>query len=123
MRLEVLDHVGLAVSDIDRSVEWYERVLGLERVYQEAWGDCPAVLVRGGSGVALFPARGAPIQPSSFSSLPHVAFRTSGRDYQEARSELRAAGIAVRESDHDVALSMYLLDPDEHLIEITTYDV
>lgn len=123
MRLETLDHVGLAVSDIDHSVEWYGRVLGLERAYQEAWGDYPAVLVRGGSGVALFPARGMVIQPSTFSSLPHVAFRASGQDYEEARSELQAAGMDFRESDHEVARSMYLLDPDAHLIEITTYDV
>lgn len=123
MRLEALDHVGLSVSDIDRSVEWYEQVLGLERVYQEAWGDYPAVLIRGGSGVALFPARGTHIEPSAFGSLPHVAFRASFRDYEEARSELRAAGIEFRESDHQVARSMYLLDPDAHLIEITTYEV
>jgi lactoylglutathione lyase len=121
MRLEALDHVGLVVSDMDRSVRWYEQVLGLERAHEEAWGDYPAVLVRGASGVALFP--GAPEQPSTFGSLPHVAFRASGRDYEQARSELRAAGIDFRESDHKVARSLYLLDPDAHLIEITTYDV
>ncbi len=123
MRLETLDHVGLAVSDIDRSVEWYRRVLGLERVYQEAWDDYPAVLVRGGSGVALFPAGETHIEPSAFGSLQHVAFRTSRQALEEARSELRAAGIEFKESDHKVARSLYLLDPDGHLIEITTYDI
>lgn len=123
MKLETLDHVGLVVADVDRSVEWYQRVLGLERVHQEVWGSYPAVLIRGGSGVALFPGRETPVQPAAFDSLPHVGFRTSGRDYEEARSELQAAGIDFRESDHTVARSMYLLDPDAHLIEITTYDV
>ncbi len=122
MKLETLDHVGLVVSDVNRSIEWYQRVLGLERVYQKVWGNYPAVLVRGGSGVALFPGGGMPIQASTFDSLPHVGFRTSGRDYEEARSELQARGIDFRESDHKVARSIYLLDPDAHLIEITTYD-
>ena len=123
MKLQTLDHVGLAVSDIDRSIEWYQRVLGLERAHREAWGDYPAVLVSGGGGVALFAGGGTPIRPSGFDSLPHVGFRTSGRHYEDARSELRAAGTDFRESDHHIARSIYLLDPDAHLIEITTYDV
>jgi catechol 2,3-dioxygenase-like lactoylglutathione lyase family enzyme len=123
MKLDALDHVGLAVSDVDRSIEWYQRVLGLEREYQDAWGSYPAVLVSSGSGVALFPARGEAIQPSTFDSLPHVGFRASARAYDEARSELQAADIDFRESDHKVARSIYVLDPDGHLIEITTYEV
>lgn len=123
MNLEALDHVGLAVSDVDRSIEWYERVLGLERAFEEAWGTYPAVLVTGGSGVALFPARGAPIEPSTFDSLPHVGFRASAQAYADARAELQAAGIEYRESDHKAARSIYVLDPDGHLIEITTYEV
>jgi catechol-2,3-dioxygenase len=42
--LEALDHVGLVVSDMSRSVRWYQEVLGLRRAYQDAWGDFPAVL-------------------------------------------------------------------------------
>ncbi len=123
MKLEALDHVGLAVSDIDRSIEWYQQVLGLERAYQDAWGSYPAVLIKGGSGVALFPARGTPVQASTFDSLTHVAFRASAQDFEATRRELQAAGIDFRESNHTVARSIYLLDPDAHLIEITTYDV
>ncbi|MHB1783419.1 MAG: hypothetical protein ACYCTE_12185 [Acidimicrobiales bacterium] len=41
--------------------------------------------------------------------------------YESARKELGAAGISFRESDHKVAKSLYLMDLDRHLIEITTY--
>jgi catechol 2,3-dioxygenase-like lactoylglutathione lyase family enzyme len=123
VELEALDHVGLAVSDVDRSIDWYQRVLGLERAFEEVWGSYPAVLVRGGSGVALFPARGAAIVPDTFDSLAHVGFRTSAAGFGQARAELAAAGIEFRESDHKAARSLYLLDPDRHLVEITTYDV
>jgi catechol 2,3-dioxygenase-like lactoylglutathione lyase family enzyme len=123
MKLEALDHVGLAVLDVDRSIEWYQRVLGLERAFEEAWGTYPAILVTGGSGVALFPARGAHVEPSTFDSLPHVGFRASAQAYEQARAELQASGIEFRESDHKVAKSIYVLDPDSHLIEITTYEV
>jgi len=122
MDIEALDHVGLAVADIDRSVRWYQQVLGLQRAYKDAWGDYPAVLEKNGSGVALFPARGERIEPATYKSLAHVGFRVSRRAYEEARTELTAAGIEFRESDHKVAWSIYLLDPDSHLIEITTYE-
>jgi catechol 2,3-dioxygenase-like lactoylglutathione lyase family enzyme len=55
VELEALDHVGLVVSDMSRSVRWYQEVLGLRRAHEEAWGDFPAVLEANGSGVALFP--------------------------------------------------------------------
>ena len=37
--VEGIDQVALLVLDVDRSVEWYQRVLGLERRHQEAWGS------------------------------------------------------------------------------------
>jgi len=122
MNLDGLDHVGLAVSDVQRSIRWYRDVLGLERAFEDAWADYPAVLVRNGTGVALFPANGAPIEPSTLDSLGHAGFRVSREGFERAKEELRAAGIEFRESDHRVAWSIYLLDPDRHLIEITTYE-
>jgi len=83
MNLEALDHVGLAVSDVNRSMDWYHSVLGLERAFKQAWGTYPAVLVtpgtsgQPGTGVALFPARGEHIEPSTFSFLAHVGFRAT----------------------------------------------
>ena len=122
MELEGLDHVGLAVRDVERSIRWYQEVLGLERAFEEAWGDYPAVLAAGGTGVALFSTRGAPVEPSTMHSLTHVGFRASRRGYEGARAELAAQGVEFRESDHTVAWSMYVQDPDGHLIEITTYE-
>ena len=122
MELEALDHVGLAVSDVERSIRWYQDVLGLERAFEEAWANYPAVLVTNGTGVALFPARGAPIEPSTMDTLGHVGFRLTREGFERARAELRAAGIEFRESDHRVAWSIYLLDPDRHLVELTTYE-
>jgi catechol-2,3-dioxygenase len=51
VKLEALDHVGLVVSDMDRSVRWYQEVPGLHRSHEGAWGDFPAVLEANGSGV------------------------------------------------------------------------
>jgi len=38
MLLSQLDHIALSVTDLARSAEWYQSVLGLERRFQETWG-------------------------------------------------------------------------------------
>ena len=121
MELEALDHVGLAVADVARSIAWYEDVLGLERVHAETWGDFPAVLEVHGAGVALFPR-----DPEDPEPLPdrmrHVGFRTSRAGLERARAELRARGLAFEEGEYGIAWSVYLPDPDGYLVEITTYE-
>jgi catechol 2,3-dioxygenase-like lactoylglutathione lyase family enzyme len=120
MELESLDHVGLTVADVERSVEWYANVLGLQRVHEEAWGDFPAVLEANGSGVALFPrTSGHPVKPDD--PLRHVGFRTSRAGLESAKTELRRRGISFEEGDYGIAWSIYLSDPDGYCVEITTY--
>ena len=121
VELEALDHVGLVVSDMSRSVRWYQEVLGLRRVHQDAWGDFPAVLEAGGSGVALFPNEdGRPVTVDD--PIRHVGFRTSRRGLEAAKAELRARGIEFHEGDYGVSWSVYLPDPDGYQVEITTYE-
>jgi len=124
--LEGIDHVALAVRDVARSVAWYQRVLGLERRYQEAWGDMPAVVGIGTTSLALFPVgTGSPGAPPDRETLAmrHLAFRASGADFAAARKSLEAGGIAFEFQDHDIAHSIYFEDPDGHRLEITTYDL
>ena len=102
VELEALDHVGLVVSDVARSVRWYREVLGLRRAHEDAWGDFPAVLEAGGSGVALFPSRdGRPVPVDD--PMRHVGFRTSRRGLEVAKAELRARGIEFSEGDYGIA--------------------
>ena len=124
MNLEALDHVGINVADVDRSIRWYQDVLGLRRIYEEAWGDFPAVLVANGSGVALFPRDDGASTPQARSAddMGHIGFRTSREGLEQARAEVAARGITYHDGDYDVAWSIYFDDPDGHQIEITTYE-
>ena len=124
--LDGLDHVALAVRDVARSAAWYQDVLGLERRHQDVWGDVPAVLVAGESGLALFPVQGSSPQPSpgrDVLTMRHVAFRVSAANFEKARRQLVARGIAIEFQDHQIAQSLYLHDPDGHEIELTTYEL
>lgn len=125
--LERLDHVALTVADVDRSIEWYRDVLGLEHVHEEEWGRSPAFLTSGSTGLALFPSKSSePPPPRSHPdglAMWHVAFGADRQNFDAARAELEARDIRYSFSDHGLAHSIYFHDPDGHLIEITTYEV
>ena len=116
MQIEGVDHVAFAVVGQEWSISWYEDVLGLDDVHPE-WERHPAVLQRGGSGVALFAGEGR--EPGFL----HLAFRVDGASFAEARQRLGERGISFRIVDHGTAHSLYFEDPDGIRLELTTYDV
>ncbi len=124
MELEGIDHVALAVRDVRSSVRWYQDVLGLERLYEEAWGDYPAIVGIGGTAIALFPVQGSHPKPrpaGDVLAMRHVAFRADAENFATVQRELTARGLEFEFQDHGIAHSIYFHDPDGHEIEITTY--
>jgi len=126
MKLQRIDHVAITVSDLKRSLAWYRDVLGLERRYEEAWGDVPTMVCAGETCVALFPAdapdpKTVPVRETI--SMRHFAFRVDSANFEAAQPRFRELGIEFESADHGIARSVYISDPDGHRIEITTYDV
>ncbi len=126
MRIEQIDHVALNVRNLERSKRWYQDVLGLERRYQEAWGEYPIMLGAGSTCLALFlaqePATDLAARDKTV-AMRHLAFRVNQKNFQMAQTELRERGLAFEFEDHGIAHSIYFSDPDGHQLEITTYDL
>jgi glyoxylase I family protein len=115
MRLEGVDHVAFAVARQEHSIAWYRDVLGLAEAHLE-WERHPAMLLEGGSGVALFEAGArAP-------GFLHLAFRVDRASFAEARERLTERGISFELVDHGTAHSIYFADPDGVRLELTTYE-
>jgi len=124
--IEGIDHVSLSVSDIDRSVAWYGQLLGLERWHKDAWGSNPAVIGKGSTALALFPARSGESAASISPEIPsfrHLAFRADRDNFARAQKDLAERQIEYLFEDHGISHSVYFSDPDGHELEITTYEV
>ena len=126
IRTEGIDHVALAVRDVERSAAWYCELLGLRRMHQGVWGSFPAVVGTESTAVALFPVNAENPQSAPGREalvMLHLAFRVSRRDFEIAQVALADRGIAFDFQDHEISHSLYFSDPDGHRLELTTYEV
>jgi lactoylglutathione lyase len=115
----------LTVANIDRSVAFYEEVVGLELAF-EAPGRSAAFLWIGAPGrsmLGLWEIADAPVHLSL-----HIAFRTSVTEVMNACGRLRSLGVTPlsffeEETDEPSvigwmpAAAVYFRDPDGHLLE------
>lgn len=123
-QIKTLDHVALHVNDLEESVAWYQRVLGLKRIQPKEWGPFPAFMIAtDGTGLALFPS-----QNKSPGRLPegeviragHYAFQVDNENFERAGKHLASEGIDTEFQDHHFFHSIYFFDPDGYRLEITT---
>jgi catechol 2,3-dioxygenase-like lactoylglutathione lyase family enzyme len=122
MKIERIDHLNLTVADIDRSVEFYQRVLGMKT---ESMGEGRAALYFGQQKIHL-DAAGKAMATSGEKRMPaHICFVTE-TPIDEVKVQLEACGVPVRmEGPRAGAVgtiqSVYIDDPDHNSIEISTY--
>lgn len=121
--LEGLDHVALAVRDVERSADWYVDVLGFERRYGGMWNGVPVFVARGKTAIALFPSRPDQAGSGKSGGMLHLALRASRQNFAAAQRELTSRGIAFHFQDHEISHSIYFRDPDGIELEITTYEL
>lgn len=108
--------VWLGVSDLDRSLDWYGRALGL---HARRDGHRATLSAGGRDLLVLCEEPGAP--PSrGFSGLYHFALLVPERaDLAGWLAHASRAGIPLTGmADHFVSEAIYLNDPDEHGIEV-----
>jgi catechol 2,3-dioxygenase-like lactoylglutathione lyase family enzyme len=116
MELRKLLHAGLLITDLERSRQFYNRILGLKEKprpafdFPGAWydlGECELHLIV--TREAL-PAAGA--RPSRDF---HVSFLID--DYEATKQALHQAGVPFREGSSGLR-QIFVRDPDGNLIEL-----
>lgn len=123
--LERIDHLVLTVADIPRTVDFYQRVLGMRH---EVFGEGRSALVFGQQKLNLHQA-GREFEPKAAHPLPGAIdlCLVTAWPLERLLVHLAAEGVAVEEGPvrRTGALgpieSVYVRDPDDNLIEIGRY--
>jgi len=121
--IDRLDHVAIRVKDLDASVAWYTKVLGLKKYQLEKWGDYPIFMLSGKAGIALFPANAEHPKLDSQSKnvkIDHFAFHVSKENLEKAIEHYKALDLEYSFQDHFYYHSIYTKDLDGHTVELTS---
>jgi catechol 2,3-dioxygenase-like lactoylglutathione lyase family enzyme len=120
-----IDHVVLNCRDVERTADWYVRVLGMRR---EVFGEGRVALIFGNQKVNLRPT-GAPNWATGAVDAPgslDLCFIADMRP-DDVGAHLRACGVQITDGPVPKTgalgpmTSHYCRDPDGNLIEVASY--
>ncbi|MET7992407.1 VOC family protein [Amycolatopsis sp. NPDC005232] len=125
MRIDRLDHLVLTVADVEATVAFYTRVLGMAEV---TFKGGRKALAFGTSKINLHQA-GHEFEPKALRPTPGSAdlCLITENALDDVIEELRRAGVPIEEGPVERTgatgeiRSVYFRDPDENLIEVSNY--
>lgn len=108
-----LNHLTLAVTDLERSIDFYTGLLGCRLA---ATWDAGAYLTLGELWICLSldPARTGVVPHADYT---HYAFSIAGQDLGAFRARLLREGVVEWRKNRSEGDSFYFLDPDGHQLE------
>lgn len=108
-----LNHLTLAVTDVERSLAFYTGLLSCKPA---ATWDAGAYLTLGDLWLCLSldPARAAALDQPDYT---HYAFSIAAQDFDGFCARLLAAGVMAWRRNKSEGDSFYFLDPDGHQLE------
>lgn len=122
-----LDHVGLLVTDMDRSLHFY-RALGLEVLRTsgpDAKGVRSAVIKVGGQELNVFSGPDlARVDRQNAVGMDHFCLRMEAASVEALMADLRQAGLEVVRGPikRRDGTSLFLADPDGVRVELQLFD-
>lgn len=132
MNVIAMDHIVLNVHDMDKMLDFYINVLGLQGERIEAFGEgrvpFPSVRISADTLIDLFPVPGQSAAPGAgVKRLNHFCMVIEPAEMPEVVAHLEAHGVTVDEGPatrwgaHGNATSIYFNDPEGNRIEIRHY--
>jgi catechol 2,3-dioxygenase-like lactoylglutathione lyase family enzyme len=122
VRTEGLTHIHLRVSDLSRSLAFYQQVFGLEEMFREGPNMVFLTTPGGRDTITLNqPPDQDKASVGDSGGIAHFGFRLADdADLELAIQEVRAAGgTLVRQGEHSPGEPYaYVTDPDGYVIEL-----
>ncbi len=119
METRELNHVAIHVENVERSCEFYERVLELKPIPRPAF-DFPGAWYRLGAAqeLHLIGERDQPVHADTRGN--HYALMIDDMNAWEAHLRKLGVDYYERRTRPDGAYQIYVTDPDGHCIELCT---
>jgi catechol 2,3-dioxygenase-like lactoylglutathione lyase family enzyme len=122
-----MHHTALVSSDVERTVRFYQDVLGFPLTEVMENRDYPGSThfffdIGNGNALAFFDFPGLDVGPYAevFGGLHHMAISMTRDNWEAARARLLEAGVEVHEESGS---SMYFRDPDGARLELIAEDL
>ena len=123
--IKALDHIALRVQNVEAALSFYAGLLGLPTERVELWRDnqVPFPSVRLNPDTLIDLMEGV----SAGSDLDHYCLVIEATDMVALKARFEAVGVVVQEGPatrwgaHGEGTSLYVLDPDGHVVELRHY--
>ena len=113
-----INHITLTVHNIDKSIEFYQDILGLKPVAKWKNG---AYLTAGDTWIALI--KDTEMTKNQRPDYSHTAFSCASLDFEVLKTRLLEFGSVEWSENESEGDSFYFLDPDGHKLEIHVGDL
>ncbi len=131
LKITEMDHIVLNVSDIDKALDFYTRVLGLEpervQEFREGKVGFPSVRVSGATIIDLFARKEGAAATGPALNLNHYCLVAEVPDFSKLIGYLKQNGVPIRGEPasrwgaRGQGTSIYVQDPDGNELEIRSY--
>ena len=126
VRIKALDHIALRVKDVEASLVFYSDILGLPTERVELWREnrVPFPSVRLNRDTLIDLMEGVSVGSSG---LDHYCLVIETTDMNALKAQFEGVGVVVQNGPatrcgaHGDGTSLYVLDPDGHVVELRHY--
>lgn len=130
--MPLLDHVGVKVTNLDRSIEFYHELFGFEMVDRRMLGNSKVEAAAMQVGESILFLLNAPEFESHTSEevggVDHFCLTFTDSEFREILDRMKSMGVKLeggvvpRTGATGRSDSQYMLDPDNNRIEVKTDD-
>ena len=133
VKVNALDHLVINVSDVARTIDWYQKILGMEvKVFDPGQGKTKRTSLQfGDQKINVRPKDADKVEwftaDHESAGSDDLCFLTTSTP-DEVVAHLKANGVAIEEGPvakqgaRGTLRSVYCRDPDGSLIEISSYE-
>ena len=120
LAVKELGHVGLYCTDVDKSLDFYTRILGLTVTDAHPEGHIIFLSAQPESEhheLALCPGRDVPRGAKVVQQVSFIVENLA--DLKQFHTLLKSEGVRIRSVvNHGISLAIYFYDPDENVVEV-----